>query len=111
LRLASDHELWMRFFEKAPLFHVDSILAGFRPHLDRRGAVQIDGYLRETRSTWERHRRRASARDLRRAAAIHACDSRTGRILRTSLRSLGLVSWDRAPRIVFDHVLQQWTVD
>jgi len=110
LRLACDHELWMRFFEKAPLFHVDSILAAFRPHLDRRGSVQSVEYHRETRATWEQHRRRASPRDLRRAAAIRASDFRMGRILRNSLRSLGLVSWDRASRIVFDHALEQWTV-
>jgi len=110
LRLACDHELWMRFFEKAPLFHVDSILAAFRPHLDRRGKVQNDGYRSETRATWEHYRSEALLRDLRRAAAIRASDSRIGRILRNSLRSLGLVSWDRAPRIVFDHTLEQWTV-
>ena len=110
LRLACDHELWMRFFEKAPLFNVDSILAAFRPHLDRRGKVQNDGYRSETRATWEHYRSQASSRDLRRAAAIRASDSRMGRILRTSLRSLDLASWDRAPRIAFDHALQQWEV-
>jgi len=57
-----------------------------------------------------RAHRSASARDLRRAAAIRASDFRMGRILRNSLRSLGLVSWDRAPRIVFDQALEQWTV-
>jgi glycosyltransferase involved in cell wall biosynthesis len=110
LRLACDHELWMRFFEKAPLLHVDSILAAFRPHLDRRGSLQSKEYHRETRATWEHYRSQASSRDLRRAAAIRACDSRMGRILRSSLSSLGLVGWDRAPRIVFDHALEQWTV-
>lgn len=110
LRLACDHELWMRFFEKAPLFHVDSVLAAFRPHLDRRGSVQRKEYHRETRKTWEQQRRRASQRDLRRAAAIRASDFRMGRILRIALRSRGLVSWDRAPRIVFDHSRQKWAV-
>jgi len=110
LSLACDHELWMRFFEKAPLFHVDSVLAAFRPHLDRRGSVQSKEYHRETRATWKHYRSQASSRDLRRAAAIRACDSRMGRILRTSLSSLGLVGWDRAPRIVFDHALEHWTV-
>lgn len=110
LRLACDHELWMRFFEKAPLFHVDSILAAFRPHLDRRGSVQSVEYHRETRATWEQHRRRASPRDLRRAAAVRASDSRVGRVLRAAMRSLDLMSWDRQPRIVFDFALEQWTV-
>jgi len=108
--LACDHELWMRFFEKAPLFHVDSLLASFRPHLDGRGRVEGAEYRRETRMTWEEHRRRASSRDLRRAAAIRACNSRMGRAARMSLRALGMASWDSAPRIVFDHAVQRWTV-
>jgi len=110
LSLACDHELWMRFFEKAPLFHVDSILAAFRPHLDGRGKVQNDEYHSETRATWEQYRRRASSRDLRRAAAVGASNSRMGRVLRKSLRSLELVSWDRSPRIVFDHATGHWAV-
>jgi glycosyltransferase involved in cell wall biosynthesis len=109
LRLACDHELWMRFIEKAPLVHVDSILASFRPHLDGRGATQIDQYRHETRSTWEQHRRDASTRDLRRAATVRASDSRAGRLLRSALRSLDVFKWDRQPRAVFDHATGKWT--
>jgi glycosyltransferase involved in cell wall biosynthesis len=108
LKLACDHELWMRFFESAPLFHVDSILAAFRPHLDRRGKVQNDEYGKECRATWELYRRQASARDRRRAATVHALRTRPGKVMRRSLRSLDLLPWDRAPRIVFDHATQTW---
>ena len=110
LRLACDHELWMRFLQKAPLYHVDSVLAAFRPHLDRRGSVQRKEYHRETRATWEHYRSQASSQDLRRALLVRASDSRGGRVMRAAARSLDLMSWDRQPRIIFDHATQQWTV-
>ena len=108
LGLACDHELWMRFFEKAPLFHVDSVLAAFRPHLDRRGKVQRDAYHVETAATWKHYRSRASARDLRRAALVRTSETRAGRIVRRATRSLGLVGWDTVPRVLFDHATQTW---
>jgi len=108
LSLACDHELWMRFFETAPLFHVDSILAAFRPHLDRRGRLKNDEYHRETRATWEHYRSEASSRDVRRATLVRASETRTGRVLRRALRPLAVVGWDAVPRIVFNHVTQRW---
>lgn len=110
LELACDHELWMRFSEKAQLFHVDSVLAGLRPHTDRRGVAMSAEYRRETRRTWEHYRYHASARDRRRAAVVRASDSRLGRVLRTSLRSLSPKGWDRVPRIVFDDSAERWGI-
>lgn len=110
LRLACDHELWMRLSRKAPLYHVDSVLAAFRPHLDRRGTVQGEEYRRETRATWEHYRSQASSQDLRRARLVRASDSRVGRVMRTAARSLAVTTWDIPPRIVFDHAEQRWTV-
>jgi glycosyltransferase involved in cell wall biosynthesis len=110
LRLACDHELWMRFSQMAPLYNVDSVLAAFRPHLDRRGSVQREEYLRETWTTWEHHRNQASSQDLRRAVVVRASDSRAGRVMRAALRSTNLMRWDRQPRIGFDHAMQRWTV-
>jgi len=110
MKLACDHELWMRFGQNAPLYHVDSVLAAFRPHLDRRGSAQRKEYLRETRATWERYRSQTSSQDLWRAALVRASDSRAGRVMRAAMRSYDLMNWDRAPRIVFDHASERWAV-
>lgn len=110
LRLACDYDLWMRFLQNAQLYHVDSVLAAFRPHPDARGKVQKERYRSETRATWEHYRRQASSRDRRRAVLVGARSSRIRRAMRAAARSLDLMSWDRQPRIVFDHAAQRWTV-
>ena len=111
LRFACDHQLWMRFSQQAPLYHVDSVLAAFRPHADRRSSVHREEYRRETQTSWQHYRSQASAQDLRRAALVRASDSRVGRVIRTALRSIQLMRWDSAPRIVYDHASERWVVD
>jgi glycosyltransferase involved in cell wall biosynthesis len=108
LSLACDHELWMRFFERSSLFHVDCVLAAFRPHSDSRGKIHREDYDLQTRATWTKYRHRASPRDLRRAAAVGACNSQAGRTIRDWARYRDLVPWDRMPRIAFDHGTGHW---
>jgi glycosyltransferase involved in cell wall biosynthesis len=46
-KLAADFDLWMRFFQHAELYAVDTPLAGFRQHGDQKSALQKDTYQRE----------------------------------------------------------------
>lgn len=110
LRLACDYDLWMRFLREGTLYHVDSVLAAFRPHFDRRGEMHREAYRREAHAKWQQYRRATSAKDLRRASLVRACDSRAGRTARSALRSLQLMRWDAQPRIVFDHAAAAWRV-
>jgi glycosyltransferase involved in cell wall biosynthesis len=45
--LASDFELWARFFEHAHLYGVDSPLGGFRIHGDQRSLNHMDRYVEQ----------------------------------------------------------------
>ncbi len=45
--LAGDFELWLRFFQHAELYAVDTPLAGFRQHGDQKSVLQKEKYRRE----------------------------------------------------------------
>jgi hypothetical protein len=50
LRLAGDFELWLRFFDHAPLWAIGTPLAGFRRHGDQKTAHEMDGYVAEAQA-------------------------------------------------------------
>ena len=55
LKLASDFELWARFFEHAELYAVRAPLGGFRMHGDQRSLKAFDDYIAEALSVLARH--------------------------------------------------------
>jgi glycosyltransferase involved in cell wall biosynthesis len=57
MRLASDFELWCRFFELTDLYAVSVPLAGFRYHSDQRTALWMDEYLMEAEKALRSHNR------------------------------------------------------
>jgi len=52
LKCAADFELWLRFSRLSPLYHVDTILGGFRTHDERLGGADEGRYQREA---WDAH--------------------------------------------------------
>ena len=67
--IAADFELWLRFFQHANLYAVDTPLAGFRHHGDQKTTNQRQEYVREA------------------AEILHMGGGRTPGYVRTSLRS------------------------
>jgi len=49
LKLASDFELWARFYQQAELYGVGTPLAGFRVHRDQKTALHFDEYIQEAK--------------------------------------------------------------
>ena len=54
--LASDFDLWARFYEHADLYGTPSPLGGFRSHIDQQSSTQPDLYLKEATHSLERMR-------------------------------------------------------
>ncbi|MEI6218476.1 MAG: glycosyltransferase, partial [bacterium] len=53
-KLAADFDLWARFFSKAPLVGVQSMLGGFRHHGNQRSLLQEESYFDETEQIFQK---------------------------------------------------------
>jgi glycosyltransferase involved in cell wall biosynthesis len=110
LRYACDFELWLRFFQKAQLCYVNTILAGFRTHDNQRGASAADVYRAEAAQAFAGFRRAQGARDRWRGRFIRLTNRKPGRLFRKALRNIGLVGWYTHPLILFDFQAKRWVL-
>jgi glycosyltransferase involved in cell wall biosynthesis len=77
-QIAADFALWLRFFQHAELYAVDTPLAGFRQHGDQKTTHQKEFYRREATQILHEHGGRAPGffrSSLRAAAARHCPES------------------------------------
>src|SRR5204863_5895479 len=74
-KLAADFELWLRFFQHAELYAVDTPLAGFRQHGDQKTGQEKEFYQREAAQILSESGGRAPGfiRSSLRAAAARSC--------------------------------------
>lgn len=107
-RYAADYELWLRFFDQAELHQVETVLAGFRYHEERRGDTADDAWRREADAAWEAWRAGADARDLRRARLLAPLRGERGRAVRRALAGAPVPGWYRHPRIAYDYAAGSW---
>ena len=109
VRYACDFALWLRFMELAPLYHVQTVLAGFRHHENRRGT--IDGaYAQEARTAWLRWVQAAPPRERRRGRLVNAFPGRLGRVWRRTLDGVPVARWYGHRRIEYDFEAHRWVV-
>jgi glycosyltransferase involved in cell wall biosynthesis len=107
---ACDFELWSRFLRCAPLYHVPTVLGGFRFHEDRRGSTSADQYRVEADQALERFAAGFSQRDMRRARLVGVV-GRVGRgVLCRGLARAGLWPWYSHPTVRYDHERRRWIV-
>jgi glycosyltransferase involved in cell wall biosynthesis len=110
LKLACDFELWLRFFRQAPLYHVNTILAGFRYHDERRGITGYERYGAEAAEQFAGFYSSFSQRILFRSWLVGLTNNHPGRIVRKTLQKMGILSWYRHPRIVRDFQARRWVI-
>ena len=110
LRYAADFDLWLRFFSLAKLYHVPTVLGGFRVHGDRLGARV--NYVPEAARLMSRYVDRQDRRTLRRVKAIRAVGNRFGQKyqLERVARKLSLCPWYRHARVEYDFSEGRWRV-
>ena len=110
LTCAADFDLWLRFFRLAPLYHVETLLGGFRVHSSQLGDQGKGPYEREARPLLSRfltsHGRRAHLR----ASLLRLAGPNGSRILGERLNRAGILPWYRHPRIMFDWEGMTWVL-
>jgi hypothetical protein len=108
LRYAADFDLWLRFFRHAPLYHAGTILGGFRIHGDRLGAPER--YIDEAETCFAAFRAEQDARTLRRAGLVKVAGLGRGYgyVTGRALNKLGVWSWYRHPRALYDFTADRW---
>jgi glycosyltransferase involved in cell wall biosynthesis len=110
LTYAADLDLWLRFFRSSPLYHVETLLGGFRVHEDRLGKAAGDMYSREAQelhssfvSGWDRG-------SLARARVIRLFGGGRRKMIAEGLGRIGILPWYRHPRITFDFERMAWVL-
>lgn len=109
LTCTCDFDLWLRFLCEAPVYHVPTVLGGYRHHEDRlarRGGE--DSYRGEAQRLVRRLQAEVSRRDRRRGEVVRLSGGRRGRLPRRALHKLGLLPWYRHQRVVYDYDRERW---
>jgi glycosyltransferase involved in cell wall biosynthesis len=108
VRYACDFDLWLKFMDLAPLYHVPVPLGAYRQHGERRGTADGGAYGAETRAMWERWAAAKPARERRRGRLAAAPGGRIGDLWRETLDRLPLAPWYRRHRVEFDERAGKW---
>lgn len=109
VRYAADTELWFRFFQHAPLYHVNTLLGGFRHHGDRRGVIE-GKYRSEVQTVCRHYQNTSSLRDRYRVAIFTLFHHSAVALLRVMMQRANMWAWDRHRRIVRDYNALQWKI-
>lgn len=108
LTCAADFDLWLRFYRLAPLYHVETLLGGFRVHGDRLSDVGNGLYEREARQLHSRFVASYDRRSRARARLLRFVGPNGSRIIGDRLNKAGIMPWYRHPRAVFDFDRMTW---
>ena len=108
LRAAGDFDLWLRFFRLAPLYHVETVLGGWRVHDNQLGDQQTGPYRSEARALFSRFAADSDRRSLARARLVHALATGERQIVGRALNRAGVWPWYRHPRVTFDFPSDRW---
>jgi glycosyltransferase involved in cell wall biosynthesis len=110
LRRAADFELWLRFLRLAPLYHVETILGGWRVHDDHLGELGGGRYSSEAEEIAGRFAAAAPQRLRRRAGLVRAAGRAGDRdhLVGRTMHKLGVWPWYAHPKVVFDFEAGSW---
>jgi hypothetical protein len=108
LECAADFDLWLRFFQLTPLYHLDTILGGFRVHDNALGEHGSGQYERETTALHRRFAAGADGRSRSRARMVRAIGPRERKVVGRALHKNGIWPWYGHPRVSFDYVDEKW---
>ena len=109
LRAAADFDLWLRFFRLAELYHVQTVLAGFRVHEDRLANAEVGLHARESARVQSAFVEASDPRARRRAVLVRTLGSGRRKVLVRAMAQAGILPWYRHPRIIYDFEQLRWT--
>jgi hypothetical protein len=110
LRYAADFDLWLRFLRLTPLYHVDTVLGGWRVHDDHLGELGHGRYMSEVDALVSRFA--AGADPLLRARArmvgVVGRERDHAHTVARTLRKVGVWPWYEHRRVLFDFETARW---
>jgi glycosyltransferase involved in cell wall biosynthesis len=110
MKCACDFELWLRFMKCTTLYHVNTILAGYRYHDVRVGGSNNQQYRLVARQYFNSFYRSFGRRDQLRAMLIKSTNNSIGRIFRKFFMKTGIIPWYSHRKIIRDHQKKLWSV-
>jgi len=110
LAYAADLDLWLRFFRHARLYHVETLLGGFRVHENRLGKAGGDMYARQAEEIHAHFVTGWDGRSLARARVIRMMGSRRGKRIAEGLGRVGILPWYKHPSLAFDFGPMAWVL-
>ena len=108
LKCAADFDLWLRFFRLASLYHVQTVLGGFRVHGNRLADAGDGLYEREARQVHARFTANHDRKSRARARLVRLAGARGARNVGDNLNKIGVLDWYRHPRLEFDCDRMVW---
>lgn len=105
---AADFDLWLRFFRLARLYHVATLLGGWRRHEDALGSKDL--YEQETSALMARFAAASDPRLRRRSQLVRALSPGGRKGLCRTLHRCGVLPWYSHPRVVYDFEHERWTL-
>ncbi len=106
----ADFDLWLRFFRLAKLYHVGTVLGGFRNHDQRLGDQEDGRYEREAAALLPDFAASMGVVVRRRARLLRILACRRRKLVAETLHSAGLLPWYMHPQIVFEFNSARWTI-
>lgn len=110
---AEDFNLWLRFYKYAPLYNVNTILAGFRYHDIRRGGGEsgaIDKYSNEALFLYKKFRSETSFKFKFRAKLVNAFQLNKS-LQKRVIRKMKILPWYRHHYVLYNFHSDTWKVD
>ena len=103
-----EYGLWLRFALLAPLYQVNTILAGFRVHGER--IIPSSADVQRQEQLYREYCSQFGFMDILRSKIVKHTRGVEGSVLRGILHRMGLMKWYEKPRIVRDFDHQRWLV-
>jgi hypothetical protein len=106
----ADFDLWLRFLRLAPLYHVETLLGGFRHHGDALGDQGGGPYGQEAAALLPAFADGFDERTRRRARLVRAIARDRRKLIGQTLHRLGIWPWYRHPRVLWDFAQGRWFI-
>jgi glycosyltransferase involved in cell wall biosynthesis len=106
----ADFDLWLRFLRLAPLYHVETVLGGFRHHDDALGDQSGGPYQQEAAALLPAFAASFDERVRRRGRLVRAVARDRRRLIGQALHRFGVWPWYEHPRVLYDFDAGRWFV-
>lgn len=109
-KYAADFELWLRFFKLSRLYQLDTIVGGFRYHVNRKGDSITGSYRAEANKLFQEFYSSFSLLEQMRGTYVKITNNTLGKLMRSFFKKVGMWKWYSLPMIRYDFQKNKWKV-